>query len=281
MIRRKMLLLCILLAIVITGCEKNESQDAKAAYQKASEAIKALNETKGIYLQFYGSLKTAYKDSSNLIGFSGLHKEKRTDKDLVDSVISYSYTDGTHCDYYYMSDGENNVYYYTSGDDGSTGSTAEEDTSEDTDSKSGQLSTEEFQQAIAYSKQSIPFSAGEIKKCKSNTEDGKTSWLFTLNKKGGGALAKNLLEAANLIDTSQTEIDFTVNEAECKFTYNKDDELYNIKYSVKTDMTAEGKTVSADYMISYMVLNKGDEVTVDVSELEKLLKGEEQDSAEK
>ena len=280
MIRKKILLLCFLLTIVIAGCEKKESQDTKVAYEEASGAIKDLNETNGIYLQFYGSLNTTYKDSSNLIGFSGLHKEKRTDKDMVDSVISYFYTDGSHCDYYYMSDGENNVYYYTSGDETSTGSATKEDTSEDSNSGNGQLSSKEFQQAIAFSKQVMPFSADDIKKCKSKTEDGKTSWSFYLNEKGGSALAKELLEAANLIDTSQTEINFNVNEVECKFAYNKDGELYNIKYSVKTDMTAEKKTVNADYMISYMVLNKGDEVTVDTSELQKLMKGENQDSVE-
>lgn len=281
---KKMILLA-LAGVCLTGCSKTKStlesgtiyQDKDGAYEVLQTAVQNLQEESGVSLQIFGSLTAEYNDNTSMIGISSLYQEEKAEQNKVYSVFTMSYTDGTYVDYYNLSDGETNICQYgvnngqnkSTDESEETAATATASTEEARQSGINILDGDEFKKLTAYGEIQTPFRAADIDSvtCIQSEDSDRETWQFSLNKEGNEPFARWLLESISYVDTDEAEIEFEIQEAYCQAVYDEDGELYSIKYSVDTDMTCEGETVSVDYKVSYIIVESGDGVKVELADL--------------
>lgn len=281
----KKFLLLVLAGVCLTGCSRTKStlesgtiyQDKDGAYEVLQSAVQNLQEERGVSLQIFGSLSAEYKEQTTMIGISSLYQEEKAEQNKVYSVFTMSYTDGSYVDYYNLSDGETNICQYGVNNGKNTGVNESEETAatataaseEEGQSGINILDSEEFGKLTAYGEIKAPFSPEDIDSvtCIQKEDSEQETWQFSLNKDSNEAFAKWLLESISYVDADQAEIDFAIREAYCQVVYDEEGELYSIKYSVDTDMTCEGETVSVNYKVSYIVVERGDGVKVELADL--------------
>lgn len=281
----KKILLLVLAGVCLTGCSRTKStlesgtiyQDKDGAYEVLQSAVQNLQEERGVSLQIFGSLSAEYKEQTTMIGISSLYQEEKAEQNKVYSVFTMSYTDGSYVDYYNLSDGETNICQYGVNNGKNTGVDESEETAatataaseEEGQSGINILDYEEFGKLTAYGEIKAPFSPEDIDSvtCIQKEDSEQETWQFSLNKDSNEAFAKWLLESISYVDADQAEIDFAIREAYCQAVYDEEGELYSIKYSVDTDMTCEGETVSVNYKVSYIVVERGDGVKVELADL--------------
>lgn len=281
----KKILLLVLAGVCLTGCSRTKStlesgtiyQDKDGAYEVLQSAVQNLQEERGVSLQIFESLSAEYKEQTTMIGISSLYQEEKAEQNKVYSVFTMSYTDGSYVDYYNLSDGETNICQYGVNNGKNTGVDESEETAatataaseEEGQSGINILDSEEFEKLTAYGEIKAPFSPEDIDSvtCIQKEDSEQETWQFSLNKDSNEAFAKWLLESISYVDADQAEIDFAIREAYCQVVYDEEGELYSIKYSVDTDMTCEGETVSVNYKVSYIVVERGDGVKVELADL--------------
>lgn len=281
----KKILLLVLAGVCLTGCSRTKStlesgtiyQDKDGAYEVLQSAVQNLQEERGVSLQIFGSLSAEYKEQTTMIGISSLYQEEKAEQNKVYSVFTMSYTDGSYVDYYNLSDGETNICQYGVNNGKNTGVDESEETAatataaseEEGQSGINILDSEEFGKLTAYGEIKAPFSPEDIDSvtCIQKEDSEQETWQFSLNKDSNEEFAKWLLESISYVDADQAEIDFAIREAYCQAVYDEEGELYSIKYSVDTDMTCEGETVSVNYKVSYIVVERGDGVKVELADL--------------
>ena len=262
---KKLACFTMILALLcsLTGCSSTDKQEAYDLFMQSAQSI---NEQTGLYMNLSGMLTTKYKGESSFMAISGYYMTQQSEegKKLVDSILSISSTASEEpTDYNYVSDGEKYAYVMNN--------------------EMKELSEEEFKQATAFSTLVTAFDADCVKSATlEEPEEGKThtTYTLTLDKKKTGDLATKLLESINMINTAQVPVTFDNSKVSVKIVVNEQKEPVSFGYSLETDATAEGETMTIKYNINFMIYQTGDEVKVNTTDLAATLAAQEASSSE-